>query len=158
MGVGNELGQKLGHRQVGIPVVNIEGGDGQPHNRTEDVTAYELKGTALNEAQREAKEVVDGVGMLAQLVDVLHVVALVDYEVEGLLREGLHHFDEARLDAAVRAVDVDEDAAQVQEAAEVVERVHAHDGGHHVGQDVERVLLGGAEHEAEGAATRLGHL
>ena len=60
MGVGNELGQKLGHRQVGIPVVNIEGGDGQPHNRTEDVTAYELKGTALNEAQREAKEVVDG--------------------------------------------------------------------------------------------------
>ena len=83
MGVGNELGQKLGHRQVGIPVVNIEGGDGQPHNRTEDVTANELEGTALNEAQREAKEVVDGVGMLAQLVHELQAVHHRHVPVDG---------------------------------------------------------------------------
>ena len=154
----DELGEELGDGEVGVAVVDVERGDGERHDRTEYGTDDELERTPLQEAQSEAKEVVQRVRMLAQLVDIVHRAALLDDEVEGLARERLHHLDEAALERLVVAVDVDEYAAQVEEARVVIRAVHAHDDVDHVAEYVARVLVGGAEREAERATTRLGDL
>ncbi len=123
---GNEFGEEFGDGQVGVPVVEIECGHGQGHDRTENGTVDELEGAALHEAEGEAEKVVDRVGILAQLVEVLHARAVFDDEVERLLGEYLHHLDEARLEFGLRAVDVNQNAAQVEEARQVVHSVEVY--------------------------------
>lgn len=105
-------------------MIQVETCDGQRHYWTENAAVDELVRTALQESERQAKEVINCIGMLAQFADVLDVFTVLNDEIERLGSEHLHHVNEAGLVDAFGAEYVDENAAQVEEARVVIHLIN----------------------------------
>ena len=139
-------------------MVQIKRSDGQQHHRAKNGTRNELERAPLHKTQGQPEHVIHRIGMFAQFVNIFDTGAALHYKIERLIGERLHHRNQATLESVLGAVNVHQNAAQVEKAGKVIGPIRRHNRMHHVRENGLRVFFGATKRKTERAATRLGRL